>query len=96
MNGMDENAQRSLIAKFNRKRQREHFKAEQRSQELKRIEKKKRKRKKPKNHAVEIELTNRQMKELLYVAFKPTKKELCLKTTLCFFEIFLGNLKTQT
>ena len=41
MNGMDENAQRAMIAKFNRKRQREHFKAYQRSQELKRIEEKK-------------------------------------------------------
>ena len=79
MNGMDENAQRAMIAKFNRKRQREHFKAYQRSQELKRIEEKKRKRKKPINHAVEIEITKRQSEGLLYVAFKPTKKELCLK-----------------
>ena len=76
---MDENAQRAMIAKFNRKRVREHFKAYQRSQELKRTEEEKRKRKKPKNHAVEIELTKRQSEELLYVAFQPTKKEFCLK-----------------
>ena len=79
MNGLDENAQRDMIAKFNRKKQREHFKEYQRSQELKRIEEKKRKRKKPRNHAVEIEITKRQSEGLLYVAFKPTKKELFLK-----------------
>ena len=76
---MDENAQRDMIAKFNRKKQRDYFKAYQRSQELKRIEEKKRKRKKSRNYAVEIELTKRQSEGLLYVAFKPTKKELCLK-----------------
>ena len=88
VNGMDENAQRHIIAKFNRKKQREYFKKYQRSQELKRIEEKKRKPKKPKNHAVEIELTKRQSEGLLYVAFKPTKKELCLKRF--FFNIILG------
>ena len=76
---MDENAQRGMIAKFNRKRQRAQFQEYQKSQERKRLEEKKRKPKKPKNHAVEIEVTKRQSKELLYIAFKPTKKELCLK-----------------
>ena len=76
---MDENAQRSMIAKFNRRRQRRHYEAYQRSQQRKRIEEKKRRKMQPKNHAVEIELTKRQSEELLYVAFKPTKKDLFLK-----------------
>ena len=74
---MDENAQRHLIAKFNRKRQRAHYKAYQKQR--KRIEEKKQRRKQSKNHAVEIELTKKQSEGILYVAFKPTKKELCLK-----------------
>ena len=72
---MDENAQRSLIAKC--QRQKSQYEAYQRNRN--RIEEKKRRRKKAKNHAVEIELTKRQSEELLYVAFKPTKKDLCLK-----------------
>ena len=76
---MNEDAQRGMIAKFNRRRQRAHFEAYQRTQQLKRIEERKRRRSKPKNHAIEIELTKRQSEELLYVAFKPTKKDLCLK-----------------
>ena len=76
---MDENAQRHMIAKLNRKRQREYFKAYQRSQGRKRAEKKQRIRKQPKSHAVAIELTKRRSKELLYIAFKPTKKDLFLK-----------------
>ena len=74
---MNEDAQRSLIAKLNRQRQKSQYEAYQRNR--KRIEEEKRRRKKPKIHAVEIELTKRQSEELLYVAFKPTKKDLCLK-----------------
>ena len=70
---MYEDAQRSLIAKFNRQRQREQFEAYQRN--WKRVEEEKR----TNNHTVEIELTKRQSEELLYVAFKPTKKDICLK-----------------
>ena len=80
-----QDAQRAMIAKFNRKRQRAQYEAYKRSQQLERVEyylqfeDKKRRRKQPKNHAVEIELTKRQSEELLYVAFKPTKKDLFLK-----------------
>ena len=90
MNGMDENAQRDMIGKFNRKRPGNTLKKalEEHQSRLrrKRIEEKNRRRSKNKvqnqrfnNNAVEIELTKLQSKELLYVAFKPTKKELFLK-----------------
>ena len=48
-----------------------------RRQKLKRLREKKRRQQK--SHAVEIELTERQSNELLYVAFKPTRKDLCMK-----------------
>ena len=76
---MDENAQRTMIAKFNRQGKRVQFDAYHRNEQYKRAEEKRIRCKRPKNHAVEIELTKRQIKELLYVAFKPTKKDLCLK-----------------
>ena len=50
-----------------------------RRQKLKRLREKKRRRQQPKNHVVEIELTEKQSNELLYVAFKPTRKDLCMK-----------------
>ena len=50
-----------------------------RRQKLKRLREKKRRRQQPKSHAVEVELTERQSNELLYVAFKPTRKDLCRK-----------------
>ena len=34
---------------------------------------------KAKSHAIEIELTKKQSDEFLYVAFRPTRKELCRK-----------------
>ena len=46
-------------------------------QKLDSLRKKKRRRLQQKSHAVEIELTERQSNELLYVAFKPTRKDLC-------------------
>ena len=76
---MDENAQRSMIAKFNRQGKRKEFDAYHRNEQYKRVEEKRIRRKRPKNHSVEIELTKGQIKDLLYVAFKPTKKDLCLK-----------------
>ena len=50
-----------------------------RRQKLKRLREKQRRLQQPKNHAVEIELTERQSNQLLYVAFKPTRKDLCRK-----------------
>ena len=42
-------------------------------------EKRERRRQRNKSYPVQIELTQRQDKELLYVAFKPTKKQLLTK-----------------
>ena len=50
-----------------------------RRQKLKRLREKKRRLQQPKSHAVEIELTEKQSNELLYIAFKPTKKDICIK-----------------
>ena len=50
-----------------------------RRQKLKRLREKKQRRQQPKSHKVEIELTESQSNELLYVAFKPTRKDLCKK-----------------
>ena len=42
-------------------------------------EERERRRQRAKSHPVQVELTRRQDKELLYVAFKPTKKQLLTK-----------------
>ena len=56
--------------------QRELYKKRQKH---KRDEAQKRKYKQAKSHSVEIELTKRQSEGLLYVAFRPTRKEICFK-----------------
>ena len=51
----------------------------ERVQKRKQEEKRERRRQQAKSHPVEIELTQTQSDELLYVAFKPTNKQLLAK-----------------
>ena len=50
-----------------------------RRQKRKNEKERRRRREQARTHPVEIELTKKQSKELLYIAFKPTKNELMAK-----------------
>ena len=52
-------------------------KQEERQRQIK--EERERRRQRAKSHPVQIELTGKQEEELLYIAFKPTKKQLLTK-----------------